>query len=87
MAETEDDLRRKISRLEARNDRLTDMVEDLHRKWGEALDQASRLATLLVAAAEKADLEAAPSSRDAPGAIPDRHGDTRIAAGHGKSDI
>ncbi|MCG5235550.1 hypothetical protein [Xanthobacter oligotrophicus] len=87
MAETEDDLQRKISRLEARNDRLMAMVDDLHRKWGEALDQASRLATLLVAAAEKADLEAASSSRDARGAIPDRHGDARIAASQGQSDI
>lgn len=87
MAETEDDLRRKIARLEDRNARLTAMVEDLHRKWGEAEDQASRLAKLLVADAEKADLEAALSSRDAPGAVADRQGDARIAAGQGKSDI
>ncbi|GLI25309.1 putative nuclease with TOPRIM domain [Xanthobacter flavus] len=87
MVETEDDLRRKIARLEDRNARLTAMVEDLHRKWGKAEDQAARLAKLLVAAAEKADLEAAPYSRDAPYAIPDRHSDTRIAADEGKSDI
>ncbi|QTL03459.1 hypothetical protein J5J86_22450 [Aquabacter sp. L1I39] len=86
MVETEDDLRRKIARLEDRNARLTAMVEDLHRKWGEAEDQASRLAKLLVAAAEKANLEASSSSRGTPGAVADRQGDTKMAAGPGKSD-
>ena len=87
MAETEEKLRRKLARLEDRNARLTSMVEDLHYKWGEALHQASRLATLLAATAEKPGLEAVPPCPGAPGAVPGRLGDTKILAGQDKSDI